>query len=46
MRAEHAVDIGNRLELFVDEHLIDTMTVGAGLPDGPTSRQSLLKTKM
>ena len=31
MRAEHAVDIGNRLELFVDEHLLDEMTGGAGL---------------
>ncbi len=31
MRPEHVIAIGNRLELFVDEHLIDTMTDGAGL---------------
>jgi hypothetical protein len=31
MRSEHGIDFGNRLELFVDEHLIDTMTDGAGL---------------
>lgn len=31
MGAEHAVNIGNRLELFVDEYLIDSMTDGAGL---------------
>ncbi len=31
MRPEHVIAIGNRLELFVDEHLIDTITDGAGL---------------
>lgn len=45
MRAEHAVDIGNRLELFVDEYLIDEMTGGADLRlHRPTLREKALVT--
>ena len=45
MRSEDAVDIGNRLELFMDEHLMDTMTDGAGLRlHKPTLREVALVT--
>jgi hypothetical protein len=45
MSAEDAVNIGNRLELFVDEHLIDRMIGGADLRlHKPIPREAALVT--
>ena len=45
MRPELVITIGNRLELFVDEYLIDTMTGGAGLHlHKPIQREAALVT--
>jgi hypothetical protein len=42
---DQAVDIGSRLELLLDEHLIDKMTSGAHLQmHRPTRREVVLKT--
>ncbi|MFH1006839.1 MAG: hypothetical protein V1800_04960 [Candidatus Latescibacterota bacterium] len=45
MRSEQVIDIGDRLELFVDGHLIDSMTAGAALRlHRPTLREKALVT--
>ena len=45
MRSEQIIDIGNRLELFVDEHLIDEMIGGAALRlHRPTPREVAVTT--
>lgn len=45
MRSEHAIPIGHRLELFVDEYLIEKMIGGAGLRlHHPTPREVALVT--